>query len=224
MISSAGILAMLGRSLSRNRREGVGRCLCRRWLLVNGEQIHNAATSGFSADNVKRYESGRPSYSAETINSVLNTIRSKATYSSDPVFCEIGAGTGKFTVPFIQKVVNEYSKFDYLAIEPSEFVEHLRSLKLQSVRVENGVGESIPAPDNSVDAVMIAQAFHWMANLDCMQEVCRILRPGSPLVLVWNGYDSQVDWIRKLENDIIVPRYPKPPEVLVPRYQSMEWK
>jgi hypothetical protein len=45
-----------------------------------------------------------------------------------------------------------------------------------SVQVRDGTGQRIPLPDNSVDAVFIAQAFHWMAEADTLDEIHRVLK------------------------------------------------
>jgi ubiquinone/menaquinone biosynthesis C-methylase UbiE len=194
----------------------------------SGGAIHTAAATGFSKENVQRYETGRPDYSAEALDKIINIIESSkketaASYKGPSSLCEIGAGTGKFTKSFISAASKRFDKLDMLAVEPSEFVDHLRDLNLPGVDVKIGTGEKIPAADNTMHAVMIAQAFHWMANTACLVDIHRVLTPGSPLILVWNGYDSRVDWINEFESNIIIPRYPKPPDH-VPRFQSMEWK
>lgn len=42
--------------------------------------------------------------------------------------------------------------------------------------MSDGTGQHIPLPDNSVDAVFIAQAFHWMAEPDTLDEIHRVLK------------------------------------------------
>mmetsp|Transcript_10438 Transcript_10438/g.15885 ORF Transcript_10438/g.15885 Transcript_10438/m.15885 type:complete len:297 (+) Transcript_10438:126-1016(+) len=200
-----------------------GRVIRKRFL----SSLHPAAASGFSKDNVARYEAARPSYTDEVLNLLMNIIVPSAEGNQSPnkpeySLCELGAGTGKFTHSFLDYVRrnrNIACKFNYLAVEPSDFAHHLEGLS-SSITVKRGFGENIPTSDDSTDAVMIAQAFHWMANESCLKEIHRILKPGSPLILVWNGYDSDIDWIRRFESDIIVPHYT--PDV--PRYQSMEWR
>ncbi|CAM9198612.1 unnamed protein product, partial [Ectocarpus fasciculatus] len=183
--------------------------------------IHNAASTGFSRSNISRYDSGRPSYSQDTLDKIMSVVDSCNEGNPNLSLCEIGAGTGKFTKALVEHLGDR--EFEMLAIEPSEFVEHLMNLLLPNVSVKIGTGEDIPAEDRCMDGVMIAQAFHWMANNRCLTDIHRVLKPGKPLILVWNGYDTRVNWISHFESSIILPRYPKPPDH-VPRFQSMEWQ
>ena len=40
-----------------------------------------------------------------------------------------------------------------------------------------GYGESTDLKDKTADAVIVAQAFHWMANERTLNEIHRILKP-----------------------------------------------
>jgi SAM-dependent methyltransferase len=61
-----------------------------------------------------------------------------------------------------------------------------------------GSAEQIPLPDNSVDAVLVAQAWHWFDPERAVAEVARVLRPGGRLGLVWNARDERSGWVKDL--------------------------
>ncbi len=69
---------------------------------------------------------------------------------------------------------------------------------LPGVRCLDGTAEAIPLPDASVDAVLCAQAWHWVDPQRAVPEVARVLSPGGRLGLVWNKRDERVDWVRLL--------------------------
>jgi SAM-dependent methyltransferase len=52
-----------------------------------------------------------------------------------------------------------------------------------------GVAQAIPLRTASVDAITVAQALHWFANAESIEEMHRVLRPGSLLAVVWNRRD-----------------------------------
>ena len=61
-----------------------------------------------------------------------------------------------------------------------------------------GTAEAIPLPSGSVDAVLVAQAWHWVDPAIAVPEVARVLRPGGRLGLLWNHRDESRGWTRDL--------------------------
>jgi SAM-dependent methyltransferase len=49
-----------------------------------------------------------------------------------------------------------------------------------------------------VDAVLFAQAWHWVDPATAVPEVARVLVPGGTLGLVWNERDERVGWVAEL--------------------------
>src|SRR5918912_1591173 len=62
-----------------------------------------------------------------------------------------------------------------------------------------GYPEDIPLGDTSVDAVLVAQAWHWVDPERACPEVARVLVPGGRLGLVWNVRDPRGGWVAELE-------------------------
>ena len=61
-----------------------------------------------------------------------------------------------------------------------------------------GTAEAIPLPAGSVDAVTVAQAFHWFDADAALAEIHRVLRPGGGLGLIWNAMEVDVEWVAVL--------------------------
>ena len=116
------------------------------------------------------YERGRPSYPPEAIDWLLPRSAQKV--------LDLGAGTGKLTTRLVERGL------DVVAVDPiSEMLELLRA-SLPETRALLGTAEEIPLEDNSVDAVLVAQAWHWVDPERAIPEIARVLRPGGRLGLV----------------------------------------
>ena len=104
----------------------------------------------------------------------------------------MGAGTGKLTTRLVERGL------DVVAVDPiPDMLEVLRT-SLPETRALLGTAEEIPLEDNSVDVVLVAQAWHWMDADRAIPEVARVLRPGGRLGLVWNTRDERLGWVREL--------------------------
>lgn len=195
--------------------------------------IHDTAAAGFTSAGVDQYNHGRMDYSEESIHQVAKIVRAHHHKSADndtPLLVELGAGTGKFTQPFVQFCSNKsekfnftpFEKFKYLATEPSQFVEYLRENAPNNVQVKFGTGSNIPAESHTVDAIVCGQAFHWMDTPSTVIETHRVLKKKKPLVLIWNGFDYEsAPWYKQIDEEIIQPAYHT---TNTPRYQSGNWK
>lgn len=107
---------------------------------------------------------------------------------------DLGAGTGKFTR------LLALTGAEVIAVEPvAEMRARLAEL-LPGVAVTAGTAESTGLPDGCADAVVAAQSWHWFAGGQALTEVERLLRPGGALGLVWNRYDTSVEWVRDFQD------------------------
>ena len=66
-----------------------------------------------------------------------------------------------------------------------------------------GSAEIIPLPDESVDVVTCAQAFHWFDHALALPEIARVLRTDGRLGLVWNMRDEREPWVDELSDAMV---------------------
>ncbi|HWK78703.1 class I SAM-dependent methyltransferase [Microbacterium sp.] len=103
---------------------------------------------------------------------------------------DLGAGTGKFTELLVSRADR------VAAVEPSVAMHDVLRAKLPGVEALAGGAESIPLPDGAMDAVTVAQAFHWFDRDAACAEIRRVLVPGGVLGLLWNHSDPTCAWDR----------------------------
>lgn len=85
-----------------------------------------------------------------------------------------------------------------VAVDPiAEMQAKLREA-LPAVRTLDGTAEAIPLEDGSVDAAVVAQAFHWFDAGTALREIHRVLRSGGRLGRIWNVRDETSIWSRRL--------------------------
>lgn len=130
------------------------------------------------------YERGRPSYPPEAIDWLLPPGARDV--------LDLGAGTGKLTTRLVERGL------DVIAVDPIAEMLELLSTSLPETPALLGTAEQIPLPDSSVDAVLVAQAWHWFDPERAVAEVARVLRPGGRLGLVWNTRDERSGWVKDL--------------------------
>lgn len=148
--------------------------------------IPEPARVGFGA-GADAYAKGRPSYPPEAVDFIASRLPSGATV------LDLAAGTGIFTdliAPHAGRVV---------AVEP---VEAMRAKIASADEVLDGTAESIPLDDGAVDAVVVAQAFHWFRFDEALAEIARVLRPRGALVMLWNRRDESVPWVDRMSEVI----------------------
>ena len=130
------------------------------------------------------YERGRPSYPPEAIDWLLPGDARDV--------LDLGAGTGKLTTRLVERGLR------VVAVDPIAEMLEVLSDSLPDTPALLGTAEEIPLPDNSVDAVLVAQAWHWFNPERAIPEVARVLRPGGRLGLVWNTRDERLGWVKDL--------------------------
>jgi SAM-dependent methyltransferase len=86
------------------------------------------------------------------------------------------------------------------------------------VSVVGAVAQSLPLGDGTVDAVTVAQAFHWFATVETLAEIHRVIRPGGGLGLIWNHRD-QSDPLQAALTELM-----EPERAGTPSYETGVWR
>lgn len=134
------------------------------------------------------YERARPGYPDEVVSYLVERLpldgRSR--------LLDLAAGTGKMTRQL--RTVSPRC----VAVEPSPSMRAVFAESVGRAAVMAGTAERIPVATGSMDAVVVAQAFHWFDNQVAVAEIARTLRPGGGLALVWNERDERDPLIAEL--------------------------
>lgn len=146
--------------------------------------LHPAAAEGF-ARNADDYERTRPGYPAEAVAFLAEVLGLR----EGTTVADVAAGTGKLTRLLVATGAR------VIAVEPVAEMRALLVATVPGVEVLDGVAEHLPLGDASVDAVTVAQAFHWFDHDRAIAELARTVRPGGRVGLVWNARDRSVDWV-----------------------------
>jgi ubiquinone/menaquinone biosynthesis C-methylase UbiE len=150
---------------------------------MSATRINDRAQAGFA--NSTAYDSHRPTYSASSVQVLLEQLDVEG--KKGAVIVDLAAGTGKFT----EALAGREEGFRIIAVEPHEDMRKvLEGKNLEGVSVVDGLADSMASvEDESVDAVTVAQGFHWFANMDALKEIHRVLQPHGRLGLIWTAED-----------------------------------
>lgn len=132
------------------------------------------------------YEQGRPGYPDAAVAWLLERA------GAHPRVADVGAGTGKLT-----RVVKALGA-EVVAVEPDAAMLDTLRVAVPGVETLIGTAERLNLPDESVDAAVLGQAWHWVDPVAGSAEIGRILKPGGTLGLIWNIRDESVDWVARL--------------------------
>jgi SAM-dependent methyltransferase len=169
--------------------------------------VHESAAEGFQA-GAAAYERGRPEYPADAVAALTEACH----IGSGRDVLDLAAGTGKLTRMLVQTGAS------IVALEPVGAMRRAFAERVPGVPVLDGTAEAIPMQDGSLDAVVVAQAFHWFDPVRATLEIHRVLRPGGFVGLVWNVRDESVGWVARL-SEIIEPHRGN-----TPTHRTEAWK
>ena len=168
--------------------------------------IPDIAARGFGSAS-DAYERGRPSYPPEAVTFLGGVLG----FGPASTVVDVAAGTGKLTRSLIPEAGT------VLAVEPVAAMRAVLAELVPLARPVAGAAEALPLATGSVDAVVVAQAFHWFRVAEALAEAARVLRPGGGLAMLWNDRDETVPWVARLSE--LVRWHDRP----VPGYHSVDW-
>jgi ubiquinone/menaquinone biosynthesis C-methylase UbiE len=158
------------------------------------------------------YERARPGWPADAVDHVARELG----LDRSATVLDLGAGTGKLTRMLVER-------FDrVVAVEPLGGMRRVLESVVPQAEALAGEAERIPLPDESVDAVFSADAFHWFDGERALAEIARVLRPRGGLVLMWNVTDKPTEPSIAAAGELVNKR--GSPERQIDRYASGEWR
>jgi SAM-dependent methyltransferase len=169
------------------------------------DRVMRAAAVGFD-QGAAAYERGRPSYPVDAVAWLVDGLG----IAAGKRVVDLAAGTGKFTRLLVP------TGADLVAVEPVAGMRTQFHAGLPDIEMVDGTA----FPDGSVDAVTVAQAFHWFDLSIASAEIRRVLRDGGGLGLIWNERDTSVDWVAELSRII---RWDERGEWQVPYTVEVDW-
>jgi len=138
------------------------------------------------------YERGRPPYPDAAIDWLVPAHATRV--------LDLGAGTGKLTRQLRERGL------DVIAVEPSAGMREQLRRAVPGVPVLGGKAEQLSLASGSVDAILVAQAWHWVEPSLAIPEAARVLAPGGRLGLLWNRRVERfnVDWVHHLSPEAMI--------------------
>ncbi|MDQ1480489.1 MAG: hypothetical protein QOI44_1350, partial [Actinomycetota bacterium] len=145
--------------------------------------VHEVAAAGFS--NPGDYEAARPSYPPEAVEWFVENLR----IEPGRTVVDLAAGTGKLTRLLAPAGAN------LIAAEPVAGMRATFREILPTIPIVATTAEQLAFRDGSLDAVTIAQAFHWFDENRAIAALAGAVRVGGRVGLVWNARDRSVPWV-----------------------------
>lgn len=145
-------------------------------MTTNDPELHEMDPVGRFSDRADDYVKYRPSYPAAAFTAMLLGLPAPSSLRA----ADVGAGTGISARLLAREGVRVW------AVEPNAA---MRAAAEPHPLVEwrEGTAEATGLPDQSVDLVLCAQAFHWFRQRDALADFHRVLKPGGRLALLWNA-------------------------------------
>ncbi|KGQ22463.1 class I SAM-dependent methyltransferase [Thermus filiformis] len=128
----------------------------------------------------------------EVSGQVAGAMAAELAGVEDPVFLELGVGTGRIALPLIAR------GYRYLALDRDPAMLEVFRQKVagvtRKVRILQADAREVPLEDESVDAVVVVHLWHLLEDWPrALAEALRVLRPGGVLLEGWDEAEASVD-------------------------------
>ncbi|GMA25356.1 putative methyltransferase [Luteimicrobium album] len=154
--------------------------------MTDDERSQRAARAASFEQGAAGYARARPGYPAAAVDWLLDGVGAAPAPAR---VLDLAAGTGLLTERLVARGL------DVVAVDASPAMLAELTARLPTVEAHVGTAESVPLDDGSVDAVLVATAWHWFDEAVAGREIARVLRPGGRLGIVRNDRDTSVDWV-----------------------------
>lgn len=130
----------------------------------------------------EKYLDYRPAFQQAAVDLIFSIVQ-------NPVIADVGSGTGRLSRRFLSRAIELY------AVEPN--AQMRRTAESQFLEYANyhsvaAFAQQTTLPENSVDVITVASAYHWFDNEATRQEFHRILKPEGYVFLFWDLYNGNV--------------------------------
>ena len=134
------------------------------------------------------YAEHRPGYPDDAVSWALGAARGSVARVAD-----VGAGTGALTATLVARGLEVH------AVEPDAAMLSELGRRVPLAHSHHSAAESMPLDDAFVDAVLVAQAWHWLDHSAAAEEFARVVRPGGAVGLLWNVRLVDEGWMREVD-------------------------
>jgi len=157
------------------------------------------------SDRVDNYVKYRPHYPT----GVFDFLEAEGILAKGYAVADIGSGTGISAEPLLKRGYTVYG------IEPnkemrqaaenilSPFVKGASALADGGFYSIDATAENSTLKSNSINAIIVGQAFHWFEKEKCKAEFKRIMKPGGNVVLMWNDRRTDTTDFLKVYEDFL---------------------
>ena len=144
---------------------------------TRASHLQRQVAEGFGAD-AGRYDRARPTYPADLVDRII-----AASPGRDVL--DVGCGTG------ISARLFQAAGCRVLGVDPDPRMAELA--RQGGTEVEVAKFEDWEPAGRSFDAVIAAQAWHWVEPVAGTAKAVAVLRPGGRLAVFWNAFDPPED-------------------------------